>query len=154
MLTMIGKRLMFAIPSLIGVVIVTFLLTRALPGDPAAYFAGPAATREAVEQIRKKLGLDKQKLFDISSKSSGQCWAMTSYCPVPGPVPSSPANRDYQAGFTASMMLKDLNLAQAAAKASGARTELGADATRIYSHYVESGEGARDFSGIIRAVRG
>src|SRR5450759_2199392 len=59
MLTMIGKRLMFAIPSLIGVVIVTFLLTRALPGDPAAYFAGPAATREAVEQIRKKLGLDK-----------------------------------------------------------------------------------------------
>src|SRR5437762_90709 len=59
MLTMIGKRLMFAIPSLIGVVIVTFLLTRALPGDPAAYFAGPAATKEAVEQIRKKLGLDK-----------------------------------------------------------------------------------------------
>ena len=59
MLTMIGKRLLFAIPSLIGVVIVTFLLTRALPGDPAAYFAGPAATKEAVEQIRKKLGLDK-----------------------------------------------------------------------------------------------
>jgi len=59
MLTMIGKRLMFAIPSLIGVVIVTFLLTRALPGDPAAYFAGPAATKEAVEQIRKKLGFDK-----------------------------------------------------------------------------------------------
>src|ERR1700730_6754719 len=59
MLTMIGKRLMFAIPSLIGVVIVTFLLTRALPGDPAAYFAGPAATKEAVEQIRVKLGLDK-----------------------------------------------------------------------------------------------
>src|ERR1044072_4353944 len=59
MLTMIGKRLMFAIPSLIGVVIVTFLLTRALPGDPAAYFAGPAASKEAIEQIRKKLGLDK-----------------------------------------------------------------------------------------------
>ena len=62
MLTMIGKRLMFAIPSLIGVVIVTFLLTRALPGDPAAYFAGPAAGKEAVEQIRKKLGLDKPLL--------------------------------------------------------------------------------------------
>ena len=100
--------------------------------------------------LAEQLGLDHQKLFDISSKSSGQCWAMTSYCPVPGPVPTSPANRDYQAGFTAAMMLKDLNLAQAAAKASGARTELGADAARIYSHYVESGEGARDFSGIIR----
>ena len=104
--------------------------------------------------LAEKLGLDHQKLFDIASKSSGQCWAMTSYCPVPGPVPTSPANRDYQAGFTATMMLKDLNLAQDAAKASGARTSLGADAARIYSRYVESGEGARDFSGIIRFVRG
>jgi 3-hydroxyisobutyrate dehydrogenase len=104
--------------------------------------------------LAEKLGLDHQKLFDISSKSSGQCWSMTSYCPVPGPVPTSPANRDYQAGFTAAMMLKDLNLAQAAAKASGANTDLGADAARIYSRYVESGEGARDFSGIIRLVRG
>jgi len=104
--------------------------------------------------LAEKLGLDYQKLFDISSKSSGQCWSMTSYCPVPGPVPASPANRDYQAGFTAAMMLKDLNLAQAAADASGARTDLGADAARIYSRYVESGEGARDFSGIIRQVRG
>ena len=65
--------------------------------------------------LAEKLGLDAQKLFDISSKSSGQCWSMTSYCPVPGPVPTSPANRDYQAGFTASMMLKDLQLAQEAA---------------------------------------
>jgi 3-hydroxyisobutyrate dehydrogenase len=104
--------------------------------------------------LAEKLGLDHQKLFDISSKSSGQCWSMTSYCPVPGPVPTSPANRDYQAGFTAAMMLKDLKLAQAAAKASGANTDLGADAARIYSRYVESGEGARDFSGIIRLVRG
>ena len=104
--------------------------------------------------LAEKLGLDHQKLFDISSKSSGQCWSMTSYCPVPGPVPASPANRDYQAGFTAAMMLKDLNLAQAAADTSGARTDLGADAARIYSRYVESGEGARDFSGIIRQVRG
>jgi 3-hydroxyisobutyrate dehydrogenase len=79
---------------------------------------------------------------------------MTSYCPVPGPVPTSPANRDYQAGFTAAMMLKDLKLTQDAARASGAKTELGADAARIYSSYVESGEGARDFSGIIRFVRG
>src|SRR5438874_7003511 len=65
MLTMIGKRLMFAIPSLIGVVIVTFLLTRALPGDPAAYFAGPAATTQAIEQIRVKLGLDKPLLVQF-----------------------------------------------------------------------------------------
>jgi 3-hydroxyisobutyrate dehydrogenase len=99
------------------------------------------------------LGLDHQKLFDISSKSSGQCWAMTSYCPVPGPVPASPANRDYQAGFTAAMMLKDLNLAQHAAQAAGAHTELGADAARIYKRYVDSGEAGTDFSGIIRFIR-
>jgi 3-hydroxyisobutyrate dehydrogenase len=104
--------------------------------------------------LAEKLGLDHQKLFDISSKSSGQCWSMTTYCPVPGPVPTSPANRDYQAGFTAAMMLKDLKLAQDAAKASGAKTQLGADAARIYSAYVESGEAGRDFSGIIRFVRG
>ena len=72
--------------------------------------------------LAEKLGLDHQKLFDISSKSSGQCWSMTTYCPVPGPVPTSPANRDYQAGFTAAMMLKDLKLSQEAAKASGAKT--------------------------------
>lgn len=104
--------------------------------------------------LAEKLGLDHQKLFDISSKSSGQCWSMTAYCPVPGPVPTSPANRDYAAGFTAAMMLKDLKLAQDAAKAAGANTRLGADAARIYSSYVESGEGPRDFSGIIRFVRG
>jgi 3-hydroxyisobutyrate dehydrogenase len=104
--------------------------------------------------LAEKLGLDHQKLFDISSKSSGQCWSMTSYCPVPGPVPTSPANRDYQAGFTAAMMLKDLKLAQDAATAAGAKTQLGADAARIYSAYVESGEAGRDFSGIIRFVRG
>jgi 3-hydroxyisobutyrate dehydrogenase len=104
--------------------------------------------------LAEKLGLEHQKLFDISSKSSGQCWSLTTYCPVPGPVPTSPANRDYQAGFTAAMMLKDLKLAQEAAKAAGARTELGADAERIYSQYVASGEAGKDFSGIIRFVRG
>ena len=104
--------------------------------------------------LAEKLGLDHQKLFDISSKSSGQCWSMTTYCPVPGPVPTSPANRDYQAGFTAAMMLKDLKLAQAAAKTAHANTELGADAARIYQAYVDSGEAGRDFSGIIRFVRG
>ena len=104
--------------------------------------------------LAEQLGLDHQKLFDIASTSSGQCWSMTSYCPVPGPVPASPANRDYQAGFTAAMMLKDLNLSQAAAKAAGARTELGAEAARIYARYAASGEAGRDFSGIIRFIRG
>ena len=104
--------------------------------------------------LAEKLGLEHQKLFDIASKSSGQCWSLTSYCPVPGPVPTSPANRDYQAGFTAAMMLKDLKLSQDAAKATGARTSLGADAARIYTHYVESGEATRDFSAIIRFIRG
>ena len=104
--------------------------------------------------LAEQLGLEHQKLFDIASKSSGQCWAMTSYCPVPGPVPASPANRDYAAGFTAAMMLKDLKLAQDAAKTSGAVTEMGANAAKIYSRYVESGEGSRDFSGVIRFIRG
>src|SRR5204863_10162576 len=78
--------------------------------------------------LAEKLGLDKQRLFDIASKSSGQCWSMTNYCPVPGPVPASPANRDYQAGFTAAMMLKDLKLSQEAAKAAGAKTPMGEEA--------------------------
>ncbi|MDT3686592.1 MAG: 3-hydroxyisobutyrate dehydrogenase [Pseudorhodoplanes sp.] len=103
--------------------------------------------------LAEKLGLDAQKLFDISSKSSGQCWSMTTYCPVPGPVPTSPANRDYQAGFTANMMLKDLRLAKEAAQAVEARTPLGAGAAAIYSAYVDSGEGGRDFSGVIQFLR-
>src|SRR5262245_1122267 len=82
--------------------------------------------------LAEKLGLDAQKLFDISSKSSGQCWSMTTYCPVPGPVPTSPANRDYAAGFTATMMLKDLKLAQTAARGAQAATPLGAGAAAIY----------------------
>ncbi len=100
--------------------------------------------------LAEKLGLDAQKLYDISSKSSGQCWSMTTYCPVP----TSPANRDYKAGFTAAMMLKDLKLAQDAAKAAGADTPLGADAAKIYADFVETGEGPRDFSGVIRFIRG
>ncbi|MFN3658793.1 MAG: 3-hydroxyisobutyrate dehydrogenase [Pseudolabrys sp.] len=104
--------------------------------------------------LAEQLGLDHQKLFDIASKSSGQCWSLTSYCPVPGPVPTSPANRDYAAGFTAAMMLKDLKLSQEAAKSAGADTALGAHAAKIYQSYVDSGEAGRDFSGIIRFVRG
>src|SRR5262249_18810140 len=104
--------------------------------------------------LAEKLGLDAQRLFDIASKSSGQCWAMTSYCPVPGPVPTSPANRDCKAVFTAAMMLKDLNLAQAGARATRATTPLGAGAAAVYEMFVESGGGNVDFSGIIRYLRG
>src|SRR3546814_9670074 len=78
--------------------------------------------------LAEKLGLDHQKLFDVASKSSGQCWAITTYCPVPGPVPTSPANREYAAGFTADMMEKDLQLAQDAAPKAGEATHLGAEA--------------------------
>src|SRR5262249_38484114 len=104
--------------------------------------------------LAEKLGLDAQKLFDISSKSSGQCWSLTSYCPVPGPVSTSPANRDYQAGFTAAMLLQDLKFSQDAAKVTGIKTKLGAEAARIYSQYVASGEASRDFSSIFRFIRG
>jgi 3-hydroxyisobutyrate dehydrogenase len=96
--------------------------------------------------LADRLGLDHQKLFDVASKSSGQCWSLTSYCPVPGPVPTSPANRDWQPGFAASLMLKDLRLSQEAALASGAFTELGAKATAFYENLVEHGAGGRDFS--------
>jgi 3-hydroxyisobutyrate dehydrogenase len=104
--------------------------------------------------LAEKLGLDHQTLFDISSTASGQCWSLTTYCPVPGPVPTSPANRNYQAGFTASMMLKDLKLAQSAAQAAGAATPLGAQSTALYSLFESAGAGARDFSGIIQLLRG
>jgi len=104
--------------------------------------------------LAEKLGLDHQTLFNISSTASGQCWSLTTYCPVPGPVPASPANRDYQAGFTASMMLKDLKLAQGAAHAVGAATPLGAEAAALYSLFESAGAGGRDFSGIIQMLRG
>jgi 3-hydroxyisobutyrate dehydrogenase len=104
--------------------------------------------------LAEKLGLDKQKLFDIASKSSGSCWSMVNYCPVPGPVPTSPANRDYQAGFTAAMMLKDLALAQDAANAARVATPLGAEAAALYRLYVGQGQAAKDFSGIVNFIRG
>ena len=103
--------------------------------------------------LADRLGLDRQKLFDISSQSSGQCWSMTTYCPVPGPVPTSPANRDYQPGFTAAMMLKDLRLSQDAAKSSGGYTPLGAHATEIYANFCDDGNAGTDFSGIFRLIR-
>ena len=104
--------------------------------------------------LADKLGLDRQKLFDISSTASGQCWSLTNYCPVPGPVPTSPANRDYQAGFTAAMMLKDLRLSQQAAADSGATTELGAEATALYERFCAAGNDSVDFSGIFKMVGG
>ena len=103
--------------------------------------------------LAERLGLSHQAVFDVVSTSSGQCWALTSYCPVPGPVPTSPANRDYQAGFTAAMMLKDLALSQDAANAAGATTPLGAEAAEIYERYCGQGEAGRDFSGIIHLLR-
>jgi len=103
--------------------------------------------------LAEKLGLDAQKLFDVSSKSSGQCWSLTSYCPVPGPVPTSPANRDYNPGFSADLMLKDLSLSQAAAQQTGVDTALGRHATALYEAFAQSGEGGTDFSGIIKMIR-
>jgi 3-hydroxyisobutyrate dehydrogenase len=103
--------------------------------------------------LAEKLGLDAQRLFDIASRSSGQCWSMTSYCPVPGPVPTSPANRDYKAGFTAAMMLKDLKLAQDAAHGAGAATPLGTAAAGLYDEFAAGGHAGEDFSAIIRFLR-
>jgi 3-hydroxyisobutyrate dehydrogenase len=102
--------------------------------------------------LAQKLGLTPQTLFDVVSKSTGQCWALTGYCPVPGPVPSSPANRDYAAGFTAAMMLKDLRLAQQAAGATAAPTPMGAAAAALYQLFVDAGAGGLDFSAIYRFI--
>ena len=104
--------------------------------------------------LAEKLGLSHQALFDVASTSSGQCWSLTSYCPVPGPVPNSPANRDYQPGFAAALMLKDLKLSQEAAQQAGAVTPLGAEATQLYALYSALGHGGTDFSGIIKFLRG
>jgi 3-hydroxyisobutyrate dehydrogenase len=104
--------------------------------------------------LAEKLGLDARKLFEISAASSGQCWSLTSYCPVPGPVPSAPSNRNYQGGFAAGLMLKDLKLARAAAQASGATTPLGEEAAQLYAQFSAKGHASLDFSGIIRMLRG
>jgi 3-hydroxyisobutyrate dehydrogenase len=104
--------------------------------------------------LAEKLGLDPQKLFDIASTSSGQCWSLTTYCPVPGPVPTAPSNRAYAGGFAAGLMLKDLKLSQAAAQSAGATTPLGAEATQLYSLFAAKGHAGLDFSGIIRMLNG
>ena len=102
--------------------------------------------------LAEKLGLPAQTLFDVASTSSGQCWSLTTDCPVPGPVPSSPANRGYQPGFTTAMMLKDLRLAAVAAGAEAA-APLGTHAAALYADFVERGGSALDFSAIIQMLR-
>jgi len=104
--------------------------------------------------LAERLGLSHQAVFDVVSTSSGHCWALTSYCPVPGPVPTSPANNDYKPGFAAALMVKDLTLAQDAAKASGTATPLGKQAQEMFKALDASGHGGMDFSAIIQHVRG
>ncbi|WP_411037238.1 3-hydroxyisobutyrate dehydrogenase [Shinella sp. BYT-45] len=104
--------------------------------------------------LGEKLGLSHQALFDVASTSSGQCWSLTSYCPVPGPVPASPANSGYKPGFAAALMLKDLTLAQEAALSTGAATPLGGLAAQLYGLFDRQGQGGRDFSAIIEMLRG
>ena len=111
------------------------------------------ATAEAFN-LAIGLGLDPQVFFDISSKASGQCWSMTSYCPVPGPVPSAPSNRSYDGGFMSALMLKDLKLAMAAAQATGASVPMGALAENLYQNFVNLGGAPKDFSAIIKLLDG
>lgn len=103
--------------------------------------------------LAEKLGLSHAALFEVASKSSGQCWSLTTYCPVPGPVPGSPANRGYAPGFATALMLKDLGLSQQAAGAVGAATPLGAAALALYERFAAEGGALRDFSGIIEMLR-
>lgn len=138
----------------------------------AVIYAGPAGNGQAAKicnnmmlgvqmlsvceafVLAEKLGLAADKLYEIASRSSGQCWSLTSYCPVPGLVPTAPSNRGYQPGFTAAMMVKDLRLAQEAASRVGAPTLLGAEAFQLYTLYNALGYGGRDFSGIIEMIAG
>jgi 3-hydroxyisobutyrate dehydrogenase len=104
--------------------------------------------------LAERLGLDAQKLYDISSTATARCWSLNDYCPAPGPVPTSPANRDYQPGFAAALMLKDLRIAMEAAQSAGAHVPLGAHATQLYSLMDLQGKADRDFSGIIDVLSG
>jgi 3-hydroxyisobutyrate dehydrogenase len=102
--------------------------------------------------LADRMGLDRQAMFDVVSTSSGSCWSINTYCPVPGVGPQSPADNDYNPGFAAALMLKDLRLAQEAAAAAGAQTPLGAHAAQIYEQFVADGNGGKDFSGIMLAL--
>ena len=102
--------------------------------------------------LAQKLGLDPKVFFDISSQASGQSWSMTSYCPVPGVGPKTPADNDYEGGFAAALMLKDLKLADEAAKSVGAYTPMGGEAEELFQRFVDRGGGNKDFSGIIKMI--
>jgi 3-hydroxyisobutyrate dehydrogenase len=103
--------------------------------------------------LAQKLGLDPQTFFDIASKASGQCWSMTTYCPVPGVGPDTPADRDYEGGFASALMLKDLRLAMEAAQGVDAYTPMGSHAEELYTRFAEAlGGGGKDFSGIIKMI--
>ncbi len=104
--------------------------------------------------LAERLGLDAQTFFDIASTASGQNWSMTSYCPAPGPVASAPSNKNYQPGFAAAMMLKDLRLAQEAATAARAATPLGAQSEALYALMEAAGKDGLDFSGIMKLING
>jgi len=104
--------------------------------------------------LAEKLGLEGERFFEIASKSSGQCWSLTSYCPFPGPVPTAPSNRNYEGGFATAMMLKDLKLAQEAASKAGAATPLGSTAEGLYALFDRLGGGGKDFSAILELLRG
>lgn len=132
-------------------------------GDPGAGQAAKACNNMVLAAtmivtceafvLAEKLGLSHQALFDVASKSSGQSWSLTTYCPVPGPVPGSPANRDYVPGFAAALMVKDLGLAAEAAAQTGASTPMGTRALELYREFVAAGGAGTDFSGIIRMLR-
>ena len=104
--------------------------------------------------MAKGLGLDPQRFYDIASKASGQSWSLTSYCPVPGPVPAAPSNRDYKPGFAAPMVLKDMKLAMGTAESLGANTPMGKQAADIYERFVAEGGEQMDFSGVIKWLAG
>ncbi|MFF9214735.1 NAD-binding protein, partial [Streptomyces sp. NPDC014791] len=103
--------------------------------------------------LGEKLGLSNQALFDVASNASGQCWALTTNCPVPGPVPTSPANNDYQPGFAVALMDKDLGLAANALRTNGVDAEIGLKAAELYSRFHAAGGGGQDFSAIINDIR-
>ncbi len=102
--------------------------------------------------MAQKLGLDPQKFYDISSVSSGQCWSMTSYCPLPGVGPQSPSDNGYQGGFATALMLKDLKLAMEASGTAGSQTPMGQRAKELYEAFAEAGNGGLDFSAIIKTL--
>ncbi len=104
--------------------------------------------------LAERLGLAAEKLYEISSTATARCWSLNDYCPAPGPVPNAPSNRNYEPGFAAALMLKDLRIAMEAAQAAGAHTPLGAMATQIYTLMDLAGQSGRDFSGVIRLLRG